>query len=143
MFQEWVHALGDGDHYRNQQLCRVPGTHGKAPKTHGKRFAVCRTRQRARGKQPSAKSPFAVCNISGTRQRLCRVPWLTHSKHFWLAAKLTWRGTFVVCHLCLGHGKGSIFAMCLGHCTRQRLVPLPCAIVFAHGKGSRFNFFVC
>ena len=43
--------------------------HGKALKAHGKGFAVCRTRQRAHGKQASAKPAFAVCNFSGTRQK--------------------------------------------------------------------------
>ena len=61
-------------------LCRVPGAHGKAPKAHGKPFAVCRTRQSAHGNQGSAKPSFAVCYISGTRQRVCRVPLSTHDK---------------------------------------------------------------
>ena len=61
-------------------LCRVPGAHGKAPKAHGKSFAVCRTRQSAHGNQGSAKPAFAVCYISGTRQRVCRVQLSTHGK---------------------------------------------------------------
>ena len=67
-------------HYGRRPLCRVPGAHGKAPKAHGKPFAVCRTRQSAHGNQASAKPAFAVCYISGTRQRVCRVPLSTHGK---------------------------------------------------------------
>ena len=37
-------------HYGRRPLCRVPGAHGKAPKAHGKPFAVCRTRQPGIGK---------------------------------------------------------------------------------------------
>jgi len=47
---------------------------------HGKPFAVCRTRQSAHGNQASAKPAFAVCYISGTRPRVCRVPLSTHGK---------------------------------------------------------------
>ena len=65
---------------RETPPCRVPGPHGKAPKAHGKSFAVCRTRQSAHGNQGSAKPAFAVCYISGTRQRVCRVPLSTHGK---------------------------------------------------------------
>ena len=50
-------------HYRKLVLCRVPEAHGKPQNTHGKGFAVCRTWQRAHGKQPSAKARFAVCYI--------------------------------------------------------------------------------
>jgi len=65
---------------RETPLCRVPGAHGKAPKAHGKPFAVCRTRQSAHGNQASAKPAFAVCYTSGTRQRVCCVPLSTHGK---------------------------------------------------------------
>jgi hypothetical protein len=60
-------------HYWNLLLCRVPRTLGKAPKTLGKGFAECNTRQRALGKNPVGKGLFAECYLSGTRQRLCRV----------------------------------------------------------------------
>jgi len=46
--------------------------HHKTLYAHGKGFAVCRTRQRAHGIQTSAKTLFAVCHLSGTRQSLCR-----------------------------------------------------------------------
>jgi len=82
MFQEWVHALGDGDHYRNQQLCRVPGTLGKAPKTPGEGFAECSTRRSALGKQILGKDIFAECFLSHTRRKLCRVLYLTLGEDF-------------------------------------------------------------
>ena len=40
---------------------------------HGKAFTVCCTRQTAHGKQASIKRSFAVCHLSGTRQRVYRV----------------------------------------------------------------------
>ena len=43
-------------------------------------FAVCRIRQSAHGNQTSAKSVFAVCYISGTRQRVCHVTFSTYGK---------------------------------------------------------------
>ena len=43
-------------------------------------FAVCRTRQSAHDNQGSAKPAFAVCYISGTQQRVCRVQLSTHGK---------------------------------------------------------------
>ena len=60
-------------HYGSQGVCCVPEAHGKGYFAHGKAFAVCNTRQSAHGIQTSAKSHFAVCFFSGTRQRLCRV----------------------------------------------------------------------
>ena len=40
---------------------------------HGKRFAVCSTRQSHHGNQASAKGFFAVGSLSGTLQRICHV----------------------------------------------------------------------
>ena len=113
-------------HYGRRPLCRVPGAHGKAPKAHGKPFAVCRTRQSAHGNQGSAKPSFAVCYISGTRQRVCRVQLSTHGKK-----KLPPRNDDVArplpCALLAWH--------------TAKFKSLPCAMVFAHGKGARTNFF--
>jgi hypothetical protein len=68
-------------HYWNQVLCRVPEALGKGHFALGKAFAECRTRQRALGKIFVGKGFFAECLLSGTRQRLCRVPsWLALSK---------------------------------------------------------------
>jgi len=47
---------------------------GKGPIALGKGFAECHTRQRANGKAASGEGFFAECHLSGTRQRLCRVP---------------------------------------------------------------------
>ena len=61
-------------HYRDLPICRVPMAHGKATKTHGKKALPCT----ADGNPPTAtrcdgKAGFAVCLLSGTRQRLCSV----------------------------------------------------------------------
>ena len=69
-------------HYRNQQLCRVPGTLGKAPKTPGEGFAECSTRRSALGKQILGKDIFAECFLSHTRRKLCRVLYLTLGEDF-------------------------------------------------------------
>jgi len=93
--------------------------HGKALKAHGKGFAVCRTRQRAHGKQASAKPAFAVCNFSGTRQSLCRVPRVTHGKISRATGRMTWQGSLPC-------------AFPAWHTTKAEY--LPCARVFAYGK---------
>jgi hypothetical protein len=76
IFSEKNDHVGDGSpsHYRNQPLCRVSRALGKAINTLGKGFAECHTRQRAHGKKAVGKAAFAECLLSGTRQRLCRVP---------------------------------------------------------------------
>jgi len=56
----------------------VPQALSKGRYTLGKAFAECYTRQRALGKQLIGKDLFAECTLSGTRQRLCRVP-IRHS----------------------------------------------------------------
>jgi hypothetical protein len=61
-------------HYWNQPLCRVSRALGKALNTLGKGFAEYHTRQRAHGKKAVGKAAVAECLLSGTRQRLCRVP---------------------------------------------------------------------
>jgi hypothetical protein len=61
-------------HYRNQALYRVSRALGKALNTLGKGFAECRTRQRVHDKKFVGKDLFAECFLSGTLQRLCRVP---------------------------------------------------------------------
>jgi len=61
-------------HYWIQVLCRVPEALGKGYIVLGKAFAECGTRQRTYGKKFNGKDLFAECLLSGTRQRLCRVP---------------------------------------------------------------------
>ena len=97
----------------------MPRAHGKAPKAHGKPFAVCRTRQSAHGNQGSAKPAFAVCYISGTRQRVCRVQLWTHGKK-----KLPPRNDDVA--------KPLPCALLAWHTAKFK--SLPCAMIFAHGK---------
>jgi len=67
-------------HYQIHGLCRVPATLGKGLFALGKglfalgkTFAECNTRQTPLGKAPDGKGCFVECQISGTRQRLCRV----------------------------------------------------------------------
>jgi hypothetical protein len=61
-------------HYRTQLLCRVSQTLGKGYFTLGKGFAECNTRQRTLGELYISNSLFAEYFLSGTRQRVCRVP---------------------------------------------------------------------
>jgi len=56
-------------------------TLGKGQNTLGKAFAECHTRQRAHGKILIGKGVFAECFLSGTRQRLYRVPTLGKDKN--------------------------------------------------------------
>jgi len=58
----------------------VSKTLGKGPNTLGKAFAEYHTRQRAHVKILADKEVFAECFLSGTRQRLCRVPTLGKEK---------------------------------------------------------------
>ena len=80
----------------------------------------------AHGNQGSAKPAFAVCYISGTRQRVCRVQLSTHGKK-----KLPPRNDDVArplpCALLAWH--------------TAKFKSLSCAMVFTHGKGARINFF--
>ena len=72
----------DSLHYWRRALCRVPVALGKGSFALSKAFAECNTRQRASVESPFGKGCFAECQISGTRQRLCRVPW-GHSAKIW------------------------------------------------------------
>ena len=67
-------------HYRISKLCRVSVTLGKGQVTLGKVFAECNTRQTTLGKESHGNEDFAECRITGTRQRICRVPWHSVNK---------------------------------------------------------------
>lgn len=56
----------------------------KAPKTLGKGFTECNTRQRPLGSQSNGNAVIAECFLSGTRQSLCR-PVVNHSLFFFSA----------------------------------------------------------
>ena len=129
-----LYCIYSNRHYGRPPLCRVPGAHGKAPKAHGKPFAVCRTRQSTHGNQGSAKPAFAVCYISGTRQMICRVQLSTHGKkkspprNDDVARPLPCacrRGTWQSSNVCrvpwLWHTVNiGFFVVCHGFCTRQK-----------------------
>ena len=81
-------------HYRTQALCRVPVTLGKSPYTLGKAFTECNSRQRSLDKSGDGKGLFAECLLSGTRQRLCRVPVNHSAKKSCLTASIDGDGHF-------------------------------------------------
>jgi hypothetical protein len=86
-------------HYRNQLLCRVSETHGKGYFTFGKGFAECYTRQRTLGELYIGNSLFAEYFLSGTRQRLCRVPFGTRQRKVTVTAPSDGDGSFAECIL--------------------------------------------
>jgi hypothetical protein len=61
-------------HYRSRLLCRGSQALGKASKALGKAFAERSSRQSALGENSIGKGFFTESRISGTRQRLYRVP---------------------------------------------------------------------
>ena len=65
--------VADFQHYGKQLLCRVPQALGEAPNTLGKDFVEYNTRRLALGEFSTGKQMFAECQISGTRQSVCRV----------------------------------------------------------------------
>ena len=130
-------------HYGRRLICRVPKTHGKARKTHSKGFAVGRTRQKAHGKQPSAKAAFAVCNISSTRQSLCRVPNLTHGKLLDITATMMWQSPLPCASPVWHTTNNGNFAVCRGHCTRQRAQILNIFFVhYVYGTPKQYKHFI-
>ena len=60
-------------HYWIQVLCRVPESLGKGYIALGKAFTECGTWQSTHGKKLIGKTLFAVCLLSGTRQRKATV----------------------------------------------------------------------
>jgi hypothetical protein len=85
-------------HYRNQLLCRVSETHDKGYFTLGKGFAECNTRQRTLGELYIGNSIFAEHFLTGTRQRLCRVPFGTRQRKVTVTAPSDGDGSFAECH---------------------------------------------
>ena len=113
-------------------LCRVPHTLGKGTHALGKSFAKCNTRQRGSVEPFHGKACFAECQISGTRQRLCRVS-------SWHSAK-DWRP------LAEGSRRLNFFFNFFAECnTRQRIFfffqnSLPSAIAPRHSAKPVFIF---
>jgi hypothetical protein len=100
-------------HYRNQLLCRVSETHGKGYFTLGKGFAECDTRQRTLGELYIGNSLFAEYFLSGTRQRLCRVPFGTRQRKVTITAPSDGDGSFAEC--------------LLEHSTKRPILPSVCS----------------
>jgi hypothetical protein len=122
-------------HYRNQLLCRVSETHGKGYFTLGKGFAECNTRQRTLGELYIDNSLFAEYFLSGTRQRLCRVPFGTRQRKVTVMAPSDGDGSFVEC-LLWHSAKRPILPSVCSRGPRQRLVqwapppvPVPRALI--------------
>jgi hypothetical protein len=96
----------------------------------GKHFAQCDTQKRELGEQYIGNSFFAEYFLSGTRQRLCRVPVGTQQRK--------------VAVMTPGNGDGA-FAECLPACTRQRVCqrgPLSSSLLSALG-GTRQSLLLC
>jgi hypothetical protein len=79
-------------HYRTQLLCRVSQTLGKG-------FAECNTWQRTLGELYISNSLFAEYFLSGTRQRICRVPFDTRQRKVTVTAPSDGDGSFAECLL--------------------------------------------
>jgi hypothetical protein len=60
-------------HYQKTLLCRVPATHGKIAKPHGKIYTVCLlTANNTRQRKPRQRV-YAVSNFENARWTLCHV----------------------------------------------------------------------
>jgi hypothetical protein len=122
-------------HYRTQLLCRVSQTLGKARKTLGKGFAECNTRQRTLGELYIGNGLFSEYFLSGTRQRICRVPFGTRQRKVVVTAPSDGDGSFAEC-LLRHSAKRPILPSVFCHGPRQRRlqrapppVPVPRALV--------------
>jgi hypothetical protein len=136
----WV----SGYHYRNQLLCRVSPTHGKGKFTLGKCFAECNTRQRTLGELYIGNSLFAEYYLSGTRQRLCRVPNGTRQRKVTVTTPSNGDGSFAECRLWHSAKRSMLPSVC-SRGPRQRLtqwapqpVPVSRALV-----GTRQRWLLC
>jgi hypothetical protein len=77
----------------------LPEALGKARKTLGAVFAECDTRQRELSKQYISNDFFTDYFLSGTRQRLCRVPVGTRQRKATVTAPDNGDNTFTECPL--------------------------------------------
>jgi len=121
------------DALRETSFCRVPLAHGKTPKTYGKGFAVCRTRQPAVGKGHLCHVLFVghmaktlSCAFSDPRQlfrahvaqHLCRVLYRPGTRQSPVLCRVL--GHLHMANNVQGHCFEGFFAVCHGKCTRQR-----------------------
>jgi hypothetical protein len=93
-------------HYRKQLFCRVSEALGKAWKTLGEGFVECNTRQR------KLDEYFPEYFLSGTRQRLCRVPPVTRQRIVAITVLGNDDGVYAECNG-VTLDKGSLFVECL------------------------------
>jgi hypothetical protein len=113
----------------------VSQTHGKGSFTLGKAFAECNTRQRTLGERYIGSGLFAEYFLSGTRQRICRVPFDTRQRKVTVTTPSDGDGSFAEC-LLWHSAKRPILPSVCSHGTRQRRVqwapppvPVPRALV--------------
>jgi hypothetical protein len=113
----------------------VSQTHGKGSFTLGKAFAECNTRQRTLGELYIGSGLFAEYFLSGTRQRICRVPFDTRQRKVTVMAPSDGDGSFAECLLCHSAKRPILPSVCY-YGRRQRqlqwappLVPVPRAPV--------------
>jgi hypothetical protein len=106
-------------HYRTQLLCRVSQTLGKGYFTLGKGFTECNTRQRTLDELYIDNGLFAEYFLSGTRQRICRVPFDTRQRKVTVTALSDGDGSFAECLLWHSAKRPILPSVCY-HGPRQR-----------------------
>jgi hypothetical protein len=122
-------------HYRTQLLCRVSESLGKGYFTLGKGFAECNTRQRTLGELYIDNNLFAEYFLSGTRQRICRVPFDTRQRKVTVTAPSDGDGFFAECLLWHSAKRPILPSVCYYGRRQRRLqwapprVPVPRALV--------------
>jgi hypothetical protein len=132
------------NHYRTQLLCRVSQTLGKGYFTLGKGFVECNTRQRTLGELYIGNSLFAEYFLSGTRQRICRVPFDTRQRKVTVTAPSDGDGSFAECLLWHSAKRPILPSVCY-HGPRQRRLqwaPPPVPVLRAL-VGSRQRRLLC
>jgi hypothetical protein len=103
--------------------------------TLGKGFTECNTRQRTLGELYIGNGLFAEYFLSGTRQRICRVPFDTRQRKVTVTAPSDDDGSFAECLLWHSAKRPILLSVCY-HGPRQRRlqwapppVPVPRALV--------------
>jgi hypothetical protein len=110
-------------HYRTQLLCRVSQTLGKGYFTLGNGFAECNTRQRTLGELYIGNGLFAEYFLSGTRQRICRVPFDTRQRICRVPFDTRQRKVTVTAP---SDGDGSFAECLLWHSAKRPILPSAC-----------------